>query len=245
MVIRYSKIWQNYSNQDICHPAGTMITKNEFENNVLSGILLNYESIWDNRQPVFDIMPKDFLRFAEESLSNDDIKNLVNSLTNTKRALDSKIELIIREYGYGKKMNGQRWKFPQKIQFLKEKGIIAPRILEKINKTRNSLEHEFKRPNPENVKDALDIVALFIGYTEQLKRVPDRIRLGFDPSTTTSYVIRFQKDGPAFEVLDGKEGLFSIEEGDASFERLIKLFHGSQPASWSLIRRSDLEDKHH
>ena len=40
--------------------------------------------------------------------------------------------------------------------------MVAPRIINKVNKNRNFLEHEFKLPSKENIEDALDIANLFV-----------------------------------------------------------------------------------
>ncbi len=54
----------------------------------------------------------------------------------------------------------------EKIDTLKDIGIIAPRILKKINTIRNLLEHRYKLPNKGEVEDAIDIATLFLEYTK-------------------------------------------------------------------------------
>lgn len=220
-----------------------MITKKEFEKNLLTGTILNYGNHWDKPQIVFDIMPIDFLTYAEADISTKDKGSLVNALSNTKRALDCQIEIIICEHGLQKKLKKERWNFPKKIKFLREKRIVAPRVLEKINKTRNTLEHDFKKPTKDNVEDALDITTLFIGYCKQLKRVPDTIHLGFDEKTTDYVKVFFDKKNFIFEVIDDPGKLFSICEKDESFERLLDLFFGNQPATYALVHRSEFTPK--
>jgi hypothetical protein len=218
------------------------MNKNEFENKLLTGPVLNYERRWEKGRIKFDIMPKDFLKYAEDNLSSTEDRDLVDTLSNTKRALDCQIELIIFEHGYAKKLKKENWNFPKKIKFLKGKHIIAPRILEKINKTRNLLEHEFRKPSVENVEDAFDVVTLFIGYSERLRRVPDSITIGLDPSTTKAFKVEFDKENLAFIVFDEANELFSVHEGDIGFERLLRLFYGTCPATYTLVHRSEIED---
>ena len=50
---------------------------------------------------------------------------------------------------------------------MNELGLVAPRVLKKINKQRNLLEHQFVKPNRESVEDFIDIVMLFIASTER------------------------------------------------------------------------------
>ena len=58
------------------------------------------------------------------------------------------------------------WNFPQSTDFLLKVGVLAPNILRKINKKRNELEHDFKKPTLEEVTDFLDIAQLFLAVTE-------------------------------------------------------------------------------
>jgi len=218
------------------------MNKNEFENKLINGPILNYQRLWEKGRIKFDIMPNDFLKYAEVNLSLINDKNLIDALSNIKRALDCQMELIIFEHGYEKKLKKENWNFPKKIKFLKEHHIIAPRILEKINKIRNLLEHEFKKPILDNVEDAFDVVTLFVGYSERLRRVPDCIILGFDTSTTKAYKVEFDKTNLLFCVYDGSNKLFSIQDNDIGFDRLLKLFHGTYPANYILMLRSEIGD---
>jgi len=113
----------------------------------------------------FDISPKDFIKFANHDLTAQYDHHLVNSLSNTKRAIDSQLDSLL--IGFGLSERAKKWNFPTKIDFLNNIGIISPKILTKINKKRNLLEHEYKNPNKEEVEDALDVAELFIAYTDK------------------------------------------------------------------------------
>lgn len=113
----------------------------------------------------FDISPNEFLKFAEFDLIAEYEHHLVNSLSNTKRAIDSQLDSLL--IGFGLSEKSKRWRFPKKIEFLNRVGIISPRILNKINRKRNLLEHEYKNPNKEEVEDALDVAELFVNYTNK------------------------------------------------------------------------------
>lgn len=113
----------------------------------------------------FDISPSKFLKFAEDDLTANYDHCLVNSLSNTKRAIDCQLDSLLIALGLSER--AKRWRFPQKIDYLNSIGIISPRILNKINKKRNLLEHEYKNPNKEEVEDALDIALLFVNYTNK------------------------------------------------------------------------------
>ncbi len=109
----------------------------------------------------------DFLKFAEDDLSADYAHNLVNALSNTKRAIDCRLDSLLLVFGLFPKSKKEKWNFPQKVECLNKAGIISPRILNKINQQRNLLEHEYKKPNKEQVEDALDVATLFVNYTDK------------------------------------------------------------------------------
>jgi len=113
----------------------------------------------------FDISPNRFLKFAEYDLIANYDHCFVNSLSNTKRAIDCQLDSLLIAFGLSER--AKKWRFPAKINYLNNIGIISPRILNKINKKRNLLEHEYKNPNKEEVEDALDVALLFVNYTNK------------------------------------------------------------------------------
>lgn len=113
----------------------------------------------------FEILPNDFLKFADCDLIAEYEHHLVNSLSNSKRAIDSQLDSLL--IGLGLSERAKKWNFPTKIDYLNSIGIISPKVLNKINKKRNLLEHKYKNPNKEEVEDALDVATLFINYTNK------------------------------------------------------------------------------
>lgn len=111
------------------------------------------------------LTPSDFLSFAEKDLESEKGRAAINCLSNVKRALDCQLDWLLFAFGMLEQAKKKQWNFPRKIEWLKELDIIAPRILEKINKRRNLLEHEFKQPSRREVEDSLDVAWLFAGYT--------------------------------------------------------------------------------
>lgn len=100
--------------------------------------------------------------------------------SNTKRAIDSQLDSLL--IGFGLSERAKKWHFPTKIDFLNSIGIISPRFLNKINKKRNLLEHEYKNPTEEEVEDALDVAVLFINYTNKfiIRAIRDFYLIGED-----------------------------------------------------------------
>jgi len=125
-------------------------------------------------EPPLDISEYEFLEFAENDLKDTGAHGLVNALSNAKRAIDCKVDKVLMAFGFRSKQN-----FPEKIETLREIGLVAPRIINKIVRTRNYLEHEFKTPEQDLVFDAVDIATLFILLTDKtLQFFPRSIRIG-------------------------------------------------------------------
>jgi hypothetical protein len=113
------------------------------------------------------LAPLDFLDFAvRDSATLEDERNRVNCLGNCKRAIDAEVESLIRRLGFLPHAKKKAWNIPKKIEFISGSGVVAPRILRKVNVLRNDLEHEFALPSKHEVEDALDIAALFVSYGE-------------------------------------------------------------------------------
>lgn len=126
----------------------------------------------------FEIQPQDFLNYAEKDLESNYSHNLINCLSNAKRALDCQVDTLLIAFGYYSNSKKKMWGFPKKIEVIKELGILAPRVLLKINKTRNLMEHDFTKPTLEQVEDFVDIVALFIASTDKfIYDFPDDLQI--------------------------------------------------------------------
>lgn len=115
----------------------------------------------------FDITPQDFIKYAEVDLQSNYEHSIVNALSNSKRALDCQLDSLLYLLGYYNISQKNFWSFPKKLDLINELGIIAPRVLRKINKQRNLLEHQFVRPEKVTVEDFLDIAMLFIASTDR------------------------------------------------------------------------------
>jgi hypothetical protein len=115
----------------------------------------------------FEIKPNEFLKFAKEDLESQSLHKDINALSNAKRALDCQLDSLLYALGLYQNAQNENWNFPKKIEIVKELGIVAPKVLEKINKKRNLMEHEYVKPNSEQVIDFIDIVELFFVATSK------------------------------------------------------------------------------
>lgn len=124
-------------------------------------------TITEELESDFDIFPQDFLKYAELDLATKNDHKIVNALSNSKRAIDCQVDLLLLAFGFYKLSQKKFWGFPTKLDYIEKLGVIAPRILKKINKKRNLLEHQFVKPTKEDVEDMLDIAMLFVASTEK------------------------------------------------------------------------------
>jgi len=114
----------------------------------------------------FETMPSEFIAFAEKDLQSNFDHRFINALSNAKRALDCQADRLLKLLGYYPESQAKFWGFPKKIALIQEFDIIAPRILNKINRVRNLMEHQYIKPNSEQVEDFIDIVSLFVASTD-------------------------------------------------------------------------------
>jgi hypothetical protein len=112
----------------------------------------------------FELNPEDFLERAEDDYELGGSASLLNSITNAKRAIHCQIDQVLISLGFSPK----RLNLPKKVEMLDRLGFLAPRILRKVTDARNVLEHEYSSPTLEQVEDALDLAALFIGATNRV-----------------------------------------------------------------------------
>lgn len=169
----------------------------------------------------------DYLKSAERDLQHEDNSGNINALTNSKRAIDCQLEALIAKFGLSKKKT-----FPERTNQLQRIGLVAPRILQKVNKTRNYLEHEFKVPERAAAEDAVDIATLFVKVTNGIfydfygqaefyePGIYDK------PPSGTLLRLDWKEDLSGFEVYfgDTADRLYSEEVGPSS-EHHIDFIH--------------------
>jgi hypothetical protein len=127
-------------------------------------------SMLDNDPEVFEIGPEGYLEYAQLDIKVDDDRGFINALGNVKRAIECQSEIILYSFGIPYK----KIDFPRKIECIAKMGISPSDILTKINKIRIDLEHYHKNPDPNAVKDSIQIAQLFFyATTLQLKNFND------------------------------------------------------------------------
>lgn len=122
-----------------------------------------------------EVDPFEFLARAEDDFECGGEASEINAITNAKRAIVSQMDQALLSFGYP----STKWNFPKKLEILKNLGLVAPRILKKVNSARNLLEHEYRRAKRIEIEEALDLAALFVSAIKPiLYSFPDQFSIG-------------------------------------------------------------------
>ena|SRR5690349_12495618 len=106
---------------------------------------MSFQTDRDTMPLPWDVTPCEYLRFAQKDLKGNDRRSTVNALSNAKRALECQTDSLM--LAFEMEDVASRWNFPKKVEALERISIIAPRILAKINRHRNEMEHEYWCPS--------------------------------------------------------------------------------------------------
>lgn len=113
--------------------------------------------------------PHTYLEFALLDLESDTSdRTATNALSNAKRALHFQLTVLAEGLGIGKLLKGKKAPFPQLLDFCTACGVVGPRVLRKLNMSRNRVEHDFYLPGREEVEDFVDVTELFLAATDRL-----------------------------------------------------------------------------
>lgn len=113
------------------------------------------------------LKPNAYLQDAIEDLkSGNERRNLNNSIRNAKSALHMRVDILCASFAGENYFKKNLKNFPSKMDFLEKIGIVRPRIMDKINKNRNEIEHDYRDASLEESEDFIDIVLLFMEATK-------------------------------------------------------------------------------
>lgn len=180
------------------------------------------------------ITPKDYYNFAIQDLSIDpDIRNLVNALSNTKRALHLQVEMLSTAFGLDK-LPKKTKSFPAMVYFLSNCGLVTPRILSKINKLRNLVEHEYHIPGKEEVENFIDVTELFIAATEKyIKNFPCGVEFLAEPTDSSHPKILYVDLEPYEGVIKFRHELITNADG---YDWVTSEIHAPDPAYFKWVK---------
>ena len=108
------------------------------------------------------IWPSTYLAYAQEDFEGEkDARTLVNAISNAKRALHYQVEGLADALGWNHFK--ARDDFPTRLNFLGLCGVLSPTIIRRINRMRNSVEHDYYIPTEDETLEYLEIVELYLG----------------------------------------------------------------------------------
>lgn len=115
----------------------------------------------------YQVNPTQYLKFAKADLSEQiESRSLVNAVSNAKRALHLRVDIITDALGF--KCAKLKNNFPTKMSFCEDCGVSGRRIITKINRFRNVVEHDYYVPTQEECEDFVDVTELFLISTTDL-----------------------------------------------------------------------------
>lgn len=151
-----------------------------------TSLVIQHEFSSESSNP-FDISARDFLRFAKSDYKENTKKGNINALTNAKRAIDCQIDSVFTIFGikYDEEIpkssnkiieltNFNKTNLAHKLKLIQALDFAPSGLVSKMRTLRNKLEHDYKIPNKEEVKEAIELAELFIKSIEShVEMIPD------------------------------------------------------------------------
>jgi hypothetical protein len=121
----------------------------------------------------FDISPREFLHHAEQNIFSSNDLDLINGISNLKRAIDCSLDGFFASLGILKKLKSikierRKVSISDKLSFIGEIADFTPKSINRLNKVRNELEHDYKRPRVLDMEVYYDLVFALIIVNENL-----------------------------------------------------------------------------
>lgn len=128
------------------------------------------------RVPNFDYYALDYLEFAELNLQRyyksevqrEKENELISCLSNLKRALDCQIECFLESWSIRAHFSKKNLGLDTKLSFLAEAGLFSSRTIHRFSKMRNRFEHEFHKPEVQDLEALYDLVTAFVAILQSV-----------------------------------------------------------------------------
>lgn len=116
------------------------------------------------KYPVVGLWPSTYLDFAKKDFDEEKSPRCwVNAVSNAKRALHYQVDALATALGWEHLKS--RNDFPSKLNFLGSCGVLSPTIIKRMNRFRNTVEHDYYIPTENETLDYLEIVELYLSAT--------------------------------------------------------------------------------
>ena len=203
-----------------------------------------------------EIRPEEFITFAKADFLKSDTRGLVNALCNAKRAIDCQtdgflrvnalavdgLEKQLRPCGVASLSFGTTQRDgPLKFRLLRALGIATPELITRMRRLRNLLEHEYRKPRPADVRNAIGIAELFVqacrgrmqscfqsiwigsGNPRPMESVEKEFRIWYTHETTPYFDVKFLENGWRLKNQNRKSPSLRVRVGEEGFMPLLKL----------------------
>ncbi|MBC7489021.1 MAG: hypothetical protein H7240_02435 [Glaciimonas sp.] len=114
--------------------------------------------------PVAGLWPVRYLEYAKADFDEEKSPRCwVNTVSNAKKVLHYQVDALATALGWEHMKS--RNNFPSKLNFLGSCGVLSPTIINRMNRLRNSVEHDYYEPTEDQALEYLEIVELYLGAT--------------------------------------------------------------------------------
>jgi hypothetical protein len=158
--------------------------------------------------------PNMYLDFCLEDVEQDGIRNRTNAYNNCKKAIHIRVDLLLNQYGLLAKNN--KCDFPTKLEIVRTVGLLPTLMLKQINDERNLIEHDYKIPDEQSVREAIDVAELlYMASDNLLSSTPIEVIVGFDIEPIHRMMrLEPEKGQLVFYSIEAEnENFISLEEG--------------------------------
>lgn len=156
--------------------------------------------------PTFELMPFDYLEYAERELENRSKVSRINCVSHLKRAMECELDTFLHVLNLSSKVRPSN--FPTKLDWVGSMGVFNSRSLRKLNIIRNKVEHEYSIPDIDDLEIYFELVNAFIhtleGYAfilaahAEMEWFPKEEQLypSLKPETFRKFIIKYSFQEP-------------------------------------------------
>ncbi len=181
-----------------------------------------------NLDPEFELLPRDYLKYAESSLDKKDPESLINATSHLKRALDCQIDIFLNSFNLYDLVSSRNLSVEKKVEFISSVCLFPTRSLNRLNKIRNKMEHEYQVPEIEDLNVYFDLITAFIMFVEPLSNYPSMLSICYSEDEEeygyASYLrMEYEENKPTFNCIL-KNGETTLDEWKINAEEDIAIF---------------------
>jgi len=114
----------------------------------------------------FELMPFDYIEFAQNELNKNTSESLVNCIGHLKRSIECQIDRFLLAINLYDLITKNNLKYPTKFDVIEVTGMFHSKSLQLLNTIRNKMEHEYKIPKVKDLQAYYELCNAFILVVE-------------------------------------------------------------------------------